>query len=131
MSMRVNGRGKESYACPTCENKAPKELKLAMARKRNTNGQTRGLEKFEVPKAERVKTQELAKFIPKVPDSPVKRELARVDSPKPRAKVFCEGVGSMGGSRNSKVMRELTKKLGPNPKILADDGFQVLAEASA
>ena len=64
----------------------------------------------------------------KTPDSPVARNLVAVDSPKKRMTVF--ELGSTGKSdRNARVMKKLENRLGRDPMILKDDGFEVLAEA--
>ena len=119
----------KSYACRNCEHTAPKKLQAVMNRKRNTTHTSRFYEKYEQPREVRAQTKALLKAIPKVPDTPAQRDIARTDSPKPRHTIF--EYGSTGkSSRNARVMTKLINKLGPNPKILKDDGFQVIAEST-
>lgn len=119
--------GVERYACPSCEEKAPRPLKLAL--RRHSSKRSRKFERFELPLDVIHSTQKAAPRV-KYPDSPALRNIAAIDAPKKRARVFEMG-DTPKSSRSSRVMNKLTAQLGPNPKILKDDGFEVLAEASA
>lgn len=118
--------GKDTFACSECDEKAPKVLRIAVRRK--SNRITRKFEKYEVPREVRIATKKLMPKV-KAADTPKIRDLASVNPAKKRARVFEMG-DTAKSSRNARVLTKLTNQLGPNPKILSDDGFEVLAEST-
>src|SRR3990167_7395379 len=84
---------------------------------------------FEVPKAIRQANAEAARSRPKMKDTPIARDITRVDPERPRVTIYDEGSTSKS-NRDARVMQKLINKLGPNPKILFNDGFKVVAEST-
>lgn len=118
------------YACRNCEGKSHKKLQIMLSRKRSSSKSSRALSRMEVPREVRMQTQKAARMRPKVPDSPVLRDQLAVDSPKPRKRIFYgSNTPKMAELRNNKVRQKLTAELGPNFKVIKDDGFEVIAEA--
>lgn len=123
--MRVEG--KEHYACGGCQKKAPKALQVKL-RKPGKSHANRIYDSYELPK-DVIKATQRARPQVRHPDTPVLRDQADLTPMRPRMRLFEEG--STGKSpRNIRVLNKLTAKLGPNPRILKDDGFEVLAEST-
>lgn len=122
--------GNIQYLCSQCPRAVGKEVLEERVGRKFRSKRQRKYDKWELPKDVIKETQKLA---PKrrYPDSPTLRDASSVDKLFSGKRMIVHEWGSTGKSnRNARVMQKLANKLGPNPRIISDDGFKVVAEST-
>lgn len=121
--------GKNGKLVHRCDRCPPDEVTKKIV-KPYKNKRARKFEKFELPKDVITATQKMRPTI-KAPDNPQIRYAASADARRAGKRHTIYEFGSTTRStRSSRVLTKAAQVLGPNPKLISDDGFKAVFEST-